>query len=152
MLINNIDIEFSSKENIDKKLLRRIRLFVVILVVMTGVLVYEIFVSDINVLFILLGIIIGIAVGFVIGRILSIEWHTESRKVIARLDFVGIIVLVVYITLSLLRHWIFAHWFACPALTAITVSFIEGVMLGRILSLRFYINKILVEHGKSKID
>ena len=147
-----MDIEFGSKEHIDKKLLRRIRFFVFLLFVMTGVLVYEIFVSHINFLYIIFGVVIGLAVGFIIGRIFYIEWHTASRKVISRLDVVGIIVLVIYLVLSIFKHWIFAHWFRGAILSAFTFSFVEGVMLGRILSLRSNINKILTEQGKNKLD
>ena len=142
----NIDLEL--RKYIDKKLLRRIIMLAAILLVMTGILIYEILFSDIHILFIIFGIIIGLIVGSIVGRIFSIEWHTESSKVVSRLDIVGGIILFIYIILSIFRHWIFAHWFEGITLSVFTFSFVEGVMVGRILSLRFSINKVLVEQGK----
>ena len=136
------------KKHIDKKLIRRIRMLIIILLVMAGALVYEILTSHINLLWVLLGLILGSIIGFIVGRMFSIEWHEGKEKVIGRLDVIGIIVLVIYIAVSVTRHWIFAHWFVGAILTAFTLSFVEGVMLGRILSLRFNIKRVLVEQGK----
>jgi hypothetical protein len=143
-----MDEELNPKEHIDKKLLTRMRIFVIILVIMTGALVYEVLVSGIHPLWIVLGIVSGLIIGFIAGRMFSIEWHTEKSKVVARLDRFGIIVLILYIAFSVARHWIFEQWFAGAKLSAFTVSFIEGAMLGRILSMGFHIKKVLAEQGK----
>ena len=135
-------------DKIDKKLIRRIRMFAVILFVMAGALVYEILTSHINLLWVLLGLILGFIIGSIVGRMFSIEWHEEEKKVIGRLDVVGIVVLIIYIAVSITRHWVFAHWFVGAILTAFTLSFVAGVMLGRLLSLRFNIKRVLIEQGK----
>ena len=151
-MLTNINISMNidpkSKEHIDRKLILRLRMFVAILFVMTGVLIYDFFTNKIDIFFILVGIVIGVGVGIILARIFYIEWHQKSSKVIGRLDLVGGIVLTLYIILSIFRNWIFAHWFSGPLLSAFTVSFIEGVMIGRIISMRLYIKKILSDHGK----
>jgi len=135
-------------DKIDKKLIRRIRMLAIILFAMTTVLVYEILTSYINILWVLVGVTFGFIVGIIVGRMFSIEWHEESNKVVGRLDIIGGVILVVYIALSIAKHWIFAHWFVGSILTAFTISFIEGVMIGRIFSLRFQIERVLAEQGK----
>lgn len=135
-------------QHIDKKLVKRLRIFVVILVIMSAALVYEVFVSGIHFLWVVLGLLLGAAVGFLAGRMFSIEWHTEESKVIGRLDRIGVAVLICYVGFSLARGWIFAHWFTGTILSAFTFSFVEGAMLGRILSMRFNIKKVLTEQGK----
>lgn len=143
-----MDTEIDQNKHIDKKLLRRARMLVAILVIMTGILIYEVYISHISALLLIFGIILGLAVGFLAGRMFSIEWHEEKRKVIGRLDMIGGIVLALYIIFSIARHWIFEHWLDGAVLSAFTICFIEGAMLGRILSMRFNIRKILTEQGK----
>ncbi len=143
-----MNIEEASKKHVDTKILRRLKMFAVIIFIMTMVLIYDIITSHINILYVIIGLLIGAGVGIIIGRIFTIEWHVKDSKVISRLDLIGGIVLAVYIILSIFRHWIFAHWFKGAILSTFTVSFVEGVMFGRILSLRFFIKKILTEQGK----
>lgn len=137
-------------DHIDKKLIRRLRILVFILIVMTGVLIYEVYISHINPILLITGIILGVGIGFIAGRMFSIEWHVEDRKVIGRLDRIGVVVLVLYIALSLSRHFIFEYWLKGAILTAFTFSFIEGAMLGRIISMRLNIKRVLTEQGKIK--
>lgn len=141
----NLKTEISK---IDKKLIKKIKMLLLILFIMAGVLIYEILLSHINPLWILLGLSIGFIIGAIIGRIISVQWHEEDSKVIGRLDLLGGIILVIYIILSISRHWLFAHWFTGPALTAFTVSFINGVMLGRLFNLRFHIKRVLIEQSE----
>lgn len=143
-----MNIKQDPKEHIDKKLLRRLKMLALIVFVMTAVLTYDIATSHINILFVIIGLTIGVGVGIIVGRMFSIEWHVEDSLVISRLDLIGGIILIVYIALSIFRSWIFAHWFTGAILSAFTISFVEGVMIGRILSLRFFIKKVLIEQGK----
>ncbi len=136
------------KDNIDKKLIRRLRIFFFILCAMIFVSIYQIFVSDIHFLWVCLSVVLGIAVGLVAGRMFSIEWHEEQKVVVGRLDLIGGIVLVLYILFSIARHSIFEHWFTGAKLSAFTLCFVDGAMLGRITSMRFHIKKVLREQGK----
>lgn len=135
-------------EKLDKKLIRKIKFLILFLVLMSGALIYETALSEISYLFVLIGLIIGVSTGIIVGRMFNIEWHEEKEKVIAHLDIIGIIILVIYGAVSIARHWIFAHWFAGLKLTAFTFSFAEGVMIGRIISFQFNINKVLNREGK----
>ncbi len=140
--------ELNIKDHIDSKLIRRLKILVIILVVMSGILIYEVYISHIKVLTLIFGVLFGLAIGFIAGRMFSIEWHVEDRKVIGRLDRIGIVVLVLYIAFSVSRHFIFEHWLKGAVLSAFTISFVEGAMLGRILSMRFHIKRVLTEQGK----
>ena len=143
-----MDIQSDENKHIDRKLVRRIRILVLIMVVMSGAMFYEVYLSDIDMEWVILAVILGLAMGFVAGRIFSIEWHREKSQVIGRLDVIGVVVLVSYITFSIARSWIFSHWFKGAKLSAFTFSFIEAAMLGRVISMRFNINRVLEEQGK----
>ncbi len=148
MLSINIEPEF--KKHLDKKLARRMRILTIILCVMTGVLVYNMYISHIRFLLVFLGVVLGCIVGFLAGRMFLIKWREEDSKIISNIDLLGGIVLAIYITVSIARSWIFAHWFKGLILTSFTFSFIEGAMIGRLLSMRFNIKKILSEQGKTQ--
>jgi hypothetical protein len=143
-----MEIESDKTKHVDSKLIRRVRILVAILIVMTGILIYEVYISRIPAMLLILGIVSGVAIGFIAGRMFSIEWHVEKRKVIGRLDRLGIVVLVLYIAFSIARHFIFEYWLKGAVLSAFTISFVEGAMLGRILSMRLNIKRVLVDQGK----
>lgn len=143
-----MNIERTPKEYVDTKLLKRLKILAIIVFIMTAVLSYDVITSHIHILFVIIGLIFGVGIGMIVGRMFSIEWHVEDSKVISRLDLIGGIILILYISLSIFRHWIFAHWFTGAVLSAFTISFVEGVMIGRILSLRFFIKKVLTKQGK----
>jgi len=134
--------------HINSRLIRRLKMLGTILLIMAAVAVYEIFLSQIRLYWVLLALLIGLLVGYIVDRSFAIEWHAEREEVVGRLDLIGGIILALYIILSMARHWIFSHWFAGAKLTAFTFSFAEGVMLGRLFSLRFNIKKVLSDNGK----
>lgn len=144
-----MNIEPDFKKHLDKKLARRMRILTIILCVMTGVLAYNMYISHISLLLVFLGVALGCAVGFFAGRMFLIKWSEEDSKIIGNIDLLGGIVLVLYVAVSIARSWIFAHWFKGVILTSFTFSFIEGAMIGRLLSMRFNIKKILSEQGKA---
>lgn len=143
----NINSDF--KKHLDVKLARRIRFLTIILCVMTAVLFYNVYISHIRFLLVFAGMSLGGAVGFLAGRMFLLKWHEQESKIISKIDILGGVVLVVYVAVSILRSWIFAHWFRGLILTSFTFSFVEGAMIGRLLSMRFVIQKILLEQGKS---
>lgn len=136
------------EHHIDSKLRFRMRMFGVILILLTGALVYEMYTSQIKFLWALCGLCFGALMGVVIGRMFAIRWHPEQKQVVGKLDLLGTIVLVLYILFSIVRQWIFTHWFKGAVLTAFTVSFVEGAMIGRILRMRRDIKNVLIEEGK----
>jgi hypothetical protein len=139
-----------SEKFVDKKLNRRLWMFTIILFFMTLVLLYDIFVNNINVLYVILGITIGALIGFLIGKIFTIEWHSKEKKVISRLDILGGTFFILYTLSSFFRHWLFGHWFSGINLSIFTLSFVEGVMIGRIFILQLNIKKVLLKQGKEE--
>ena len=95
----------------------------------------------------ILGIALGLIIGFTAGYLSNINWHPETEKVVASMDRTGIIILVLYLSFSFSRRWIFGHWIHGPALTAFCFSIASGVMFGRLFSTRHQIKDILREKG-----
>jgi hypothetical protein len=139
-----------SKEFVDKKLIFRLRMFAVIFTVMIGIILYDIITDTIGILLAISGITIGLLIGYVRGHLANIKWHPERNKVITQIDTIGIITLILYLSFSLSKKWIFGHWIHGPALTAFSFSTVSGIMAGRFFGMRFQIKDILKEQGHIK--
>jgi hypothetical protein len=139
-----------SKEFVDKKLIFRLRMFAVIFTIMIGIISYDVINGIIGILLALSGIAMGLIIGYIKGHLSNITWHPERNKVITQIDTIGIITLIIYLSFSLSKKWIFGHWIHGPALTAFSFSTVSGIMAGRVFSMRFQIKDILKERGHIK--
>ncbi|MBF9254554.1 hypothetical protein I2I11_14715 [Pontibacter sp. 172403-2] len=135
------------KQHLHKKVIFRLRMLLVILLVMCGIVVYDIVTGVLGWMLALAGIAAGVVLGYVVGYLSDVRWHEETSKVIARMDKVGGITLGLYMVFSFSRRWIFGHWIHGPALTAFSFSIVLGTMLGRFLSTRSKVVRILKEEG-----
>ena len=141
--------EHPAKKHIDRKLIFRIRIFYVIGIILTGLMLYDVLEGIIGIELSLGGFLLGLFLGFLATRMFIIHWHEERAKVVSRLDTIGIIVMLIYMTFSLSRAWFFGHWIHGSVLTAFTYSILAGVMIGRIVGMRLKIKNILSERSIS---
>jgi len=74
-----------------------------------------------------------------------IYWEEETSRVIARMDQLGIALLILYILFVITRHWLLQHWLHDVQLTAFSLSFSLGAMMSRVWSMRRGIRKVLKE-------
>lgn len=135
------------KRHIDRKLIFRIRIFILIFLTMMGITVYDALQHRIGILLAFGGIILGVIIGFIANRIFSTKWHPEASKVVTHIDELGVIILIVYITFSFFKKWIFSHWLYGPTLTAFTFSLLGGIMLGRLLGTIRNVKNTLIFNG-----
>jgi hypothetical protein len=145
-IVNFLNIkEHPAKKHIDRKLIFRIRIFYVIGIILTGLMLYDVLEGIIGFELSLGGFLLGLFLGFLATRMFIIHWHEERAKVVSRLDTIGIIVMLIYMTFSLSKAWFFGHWIHGSVLTAFTYSILAGIMIGRILGMRLKIKNILSE-------
>lgn len=136
-----------AKQHVHRKLIYRLRMFLVIFVIMTSIIIYDIFSQIIGLPLAFSGISLGIVTGYLAGRISNIVWHEETSKVIARMDRMGFVFLALYLSFSVSRRWIFGHWIHGATLTAFSFSMAAGIMAGRLWSTRSQIRNILKDQG-----
>jgi len=137
--------EHPAKKHIDRKLIFRIRIFYVIGIILTGLMLYEVLEGIIGIELSLVGFLLGLFLGFIATRMFIIHWHEERAKVVSRLDTIGIIIMLFYVAFSASRTWLFGHWIHGSVLTAFTYSILAGIMIGRIVGMRLKIKNILSE-------
>jgi len=132
-----------AKKYVERKLLRRLRLFFLIFFLLGGAIVYEINWQHIHWSVCVGAMMIGLMIGAAFVRRKKIFWQEETSTVIAKMDRVGIYVLVVYVIFIGVRHYFMHHWFKGNELTAFSLSVTAGTMVGRLLSIRSEIRQIL---------
>ena len=131
--------------HIDKKLKFRLRLYVIISLVMLGIVLYEIFIKILPLVFATLGIFIGLFMGIISARMYHLSWDKDAKKIVSRLDVIGIIILISYITFVIVRSRLIEFFVAAPMVGAVGFSITAGIMLGRVIGTRNAIIEILKE-------
>ena len=131
--------------HIDKKLKFRLRLYSIISLVMLGIVLYEIFIKILPLPFAVAGICIGLFLGIISARMYNLSWNHDAKKIVSRLDIVGIIILVCYITFVIIRSRLIGYFVAAPMVGAVSFSITAGIMIGRVVGTRNAIIEILRE-------
>lgn len=86
--------EHPAKKHIDRKLIFRIRIFYIIGILLTGLMLYEVLEGIIGIELSLVGFLLGLFLGFIATRMFIIHWHEERAKVVSRFDTVGIGIMI----------------------------------------------------------
>lgn len=133
----------NAKQHVERKLIIRLRIFFIVFIVLIGIIVYEINRQYLPAAACIGAIMLGVLIGAVFVRRKRIYWEEETARVIARMDRLGIGLLIIYIIFAISRHWLLHQWLHGDELTAFSLSLAAGAMLGRLLSMRSQIRQIL---------
>jgi hypothetical protein len=90
---------------------------------------------------------IGIAVGYLAGRMFLVIWHEDTKKIIMRMDKTSFILIGLYIAFRIFSTQLLGGYFNGAALSAISFAALDGILVGRLLSLWRNIARILREQG-----
>ena len=131
----------------DKSLMFRLRLFLTISLILLGIIIYDLIVGKITFSLAVLGIGVGIIIGLIAGRMFKIHWHEDKKKVVSKLDVLGIGILILYIFFEIFRGKIFGVLLQDSQTWTFTFAFFSGTMFGRFLTMGFNIRSILYSRG-----
>jgi uncharacterized protein (DUF697 family) len=131
--------------HIDKKLRFRVRLYSLISLVMLGIVLYEIFIKILPLPFAVAGIFVGLFIGIITARMRHLSWDKDAKKIVSRLDIVGIVILVLYLSFVMVRSRLIGYFVAAPMVGAVGFSITAGIMIGRVIGTRNAIIEILKE-------
>jgi hypothetical protein len=135
----------NAREFVERKLIRRLRLFFAIFVVLSGIIIYEVSKEYIEGATCVGAMMLGTMIGALFVRRKRIYWEEETSKVIARMDKIGIGLLVAYVLFAVARHYFLHSWLTGHRLVAFSLSLTAGAMLGRLLIVRSQVRQILKE-------
>ncbi|OUJ73808.1 hypothetical protein [Hymenobacter crusticola] len=136
------------RQFVHRRLQMRLRMFALVFLVMLSIVTYDLVKFDTQVPPAIGAGLGGLVVGMLLARIANIKWHEEASQVVAKMDKLGILVLVCYLAFAFSRRWILGHWFAGTELSVVAMSFTAGVMLGRLVFMRREIIRILKSQQK----
>lgn len=135
------------KKHVDKKILVRARIYLLIFLIMIVLLVRDVLLETIGIPSVLLALGFGLVVGVVASRMFHLSWSRDGKKVIARLDTLGIVILVCYILFSFFRNDFLMNFVHGPVVGAMSMALISGSFLGQLIGMRNGIKGILQEEG-----
>lgn len=135
------------RQFVDKKLRVRLWIFAVIFVIMAGIGIYDTIRGDLAPWLALASLLGGFLLGLLVGRAYNVVWHEGAGKAISKMDLFGGLILGAYIIFAIFRKNIVGHWLAGHALSAFVIWLSGGIMLGRLVTLRGRIIKVLKSQG-----
>lgn len=134
-------------QHIDRKILMRARIFAVVSLVFAVILLWDLYKGSISFLFLVIAVAVGIGIGMIASRINHLSWDHDGKKVISRLDSVGIVVLVLYISFAVFRQKIVGIFVHGPMIGTVTIAVMGGLFIGQILGIRNGVKGILKDEG-----
>jgi hypothetical protein len=135
----------NAKDFVERKLLLRLKLFFVVFALLMIAIFYEIARHHIHGSTAIGAMMMGMLIGASFVRRKRIYWEEETSMVIARMDRIGIILLILYIGFAAARHLFLGYWVQGKLVVGFGYSIAAGAMLGRLLSMRSQIRQILKE-------
>ena len=140
-------MKLQRKKHLDKLVLTRFRMFTLACTGMATLGIYHFIEGHISLILACLALGAGILIGFLVGRTNNIIWQEEDKKVFAKFDVFGIIIMASYILFVIVRRKILGHWLAGDELSGFIMFLCSGIMLGRLLTLRKMVLKVLIGQG-----
>ncbi|MGZ4938639.1 MAG: hypothetical protein ACXV44_08100 [Halobacteriota archaeon] len=135
--------EHPKAQYVEDRLIRRLRLYLVMMLVLFAAIVVEVAAGRFGLVFALLGVVIGFVVGIIVSREYRLSWDEETNSVIGRVDWIGGILLVFYLIFIFTKSYLLGFYVQGAALFALLLGVTAGSMLGRILGTRHGIDKLL---------
>lgn len=89
--------EPSINQYLDPRLIRRLRIYIIVMLIMLVVIAFEVLESTFSIPLAIGGILIGLGVGTIVSRMYRLSWDEETSNVIGRIDWIGAVILVFYL-------------------------------------------------------
>lgn len=135
----------NARDFVERKLLLRLKLFFVVFALLVLIMFYEVTRHHIYASTAIGAGMLGMLLGSIFVRRKRIYWEEETSRVIARMDRIGIVLLVIYVVVAIVRHFMLGYWMHGKQLWGFSFSLAAGTMLGRLLTVRSQIRQILKE-------
>ncbi|RIV39931.1 hypothetical protein [Micromonospora radicis] len=122
---------------VDRKVIWRVRIYAAVFAATLVVTVVDVLLAGgWTWLRALVGIVAGVVVGVAASRMTRLRWNEFEQRVVGRIDAIGLVVLVCYLTFSILRARIVGLWVPAAQVAATSMGLLSGAMLGQILGIR----------------
>lgn len=133
----------SEKELVDKNLKNKIKFFIFMFLLSTSLAIHYISTDVIEAKYPLFAFLIGLSIGVILSRIQKVSWDKDSEKIIKEFDLISGILLFFLILFLTFKTQLINSFVELPKVNSIIFSLNAGMMLGRTVTLRHRIFKIL---------
>ena len=130
-------------QSVDRRLIVRLRIYIIVMILLLAVIIYEVVQGTFVIQLPIVGIIIGLFVGIIVSRMYNLSWDEETNNVIGEIDRIGAVILVVYLIFIFTKSYFLGYYVQGTYLFAIILGITAGTMLGRVLATSRGINQIL---------
>ena len=90
------------------------------------------------------GLVVGLAVGIVASRIKRLDWDGHTGRVIARIDWIGAVILMCFLVGNIARERALSHWVdGGAALTTMGICVTTGTLAGQVIGTRRRVRSVL---------
>jgi membrane associated rhomboid family serine protease len=134
---------YSKTQNIDSRIIKRLRIYLLVMFILLVVIVFEVLNGRFSILFSISGIIIGLLIGIIVSRVYNLSWDEEANNVIGKIDWIGAVILVCYLIFIFTKTQLLGYWVQGNSLFAMVLGITAGTMLGRVMSTERGIKKVL---------
>ena len=133
----------SFTQHLDKKLSRRLKMYLILSFVMFGIFIYEVIITHYTLWYGLLFFVGSSILGFFVARMFHISWDEDNEIVTSRMDKIWGIILVGYMIFSFSRHYLLTEYVPKTFILPITFAIVSGVMIGRYIGMRNKVHRVL---------
>lgn len=122
----------------------KIKLWVYFLVFMVSLMMsmFHYVKGQISYYFPLGGFIIGFLIGHIASRMNKVMWDEDSEMIDLKLDKLGIVILLVYLTFVIFKNTLIEDIVHLHHISSISLAVLSGTMLGHAVALRKKVIKI----------
>lgn len=139
------------KQYVEPRLIKRLRIYIIVMLIMLVVVVFEVITSLFSIQLAIIGIMSGLGIGVIYSRTYRLSWDEDTDNVIGRIDWIGAIILIFYLIFLFTRAYFLGQWIHGTPLLAFILSITAGTMLGSVISTRRSIKKVLVSLRLDKL-
>ena len=138
---------------VDKRLRLQLRIFLLIYLVMTVLVVERLIRGDVNPLWAPAGFAVGLILGFALSRTKVLGWDDSAHAVAGTSDALGIAILIAYVILMVFRSRIISAGVDdADAVGIIGLSMTAGAMFGRVYFTMRGVRRVLTAAGLVRAD
>jgi hypothetical protein len=131
------------RELVDKKIRNKVRFFVLMFILSLTLAINAVFTEIVPVKYPILAFLIGFGIGMILSRIQKVTWDKDGKRIIKEFDLISGILLFFLILLFIFKEKLVQEFVQFPKINSVIFALNAGIMLGRTISIRHKIIKIL---------
>lgn len=109
-------------KHVDRRLKRNLIIYYTIIIVVLLVNIHEVLIGSIHVVVSVLSLISGFFLGIISHRVVNISRNADERKVVGRMDRIGITIIVAYTIFAICRYLLLDYYFRSSIVVAVTLA------------------------------